>query len=165
MIPSLSTTRSRRPRRKAGVTEDSKIPAPVLKDLVATFKKIVREQAGRDFPNDPLEQLRLATEAVFRSWNGKRAIDYRNAAKIAHDLGTAVNIVTMVFGNMGDGSATGVAMTRSGNTGDPEIEGDYLTNAQGEDVVAGIRNTKQIAQLKQEMPEAYQAVRRHRQEA
>jgi pyruvate,orthophosphate dikinase len=86
---------------------------------VAVFKKIVRDQAGRDFPGDPIEQLRLATEAVFRSWNGKRAIDYRNAAKIPHDLGTAVNIVTMVFGNMGDDSATGVAMTRSGNTGDP----------------------------------------------
>ncbi len=142
-------------KTKAGVTDDAKIPAPVLKELVATFKKIVRDQAGRDFPNDPIEQLNLATEAVFRSWNGKRAIDYRNAAKIAHDLGTAVNMVTMVFGNMGDGCATGVAMTRSGNTGDPEIEGDYLTNAQGEDVVAGIRNTKQIAQLKQEMPEVY----------
>jgi pyruvate, orthophosphate dikinase len=143
-------------KTKAGVTDDAKIPASVLKELVATFKKIVRDQAGRDFPGDPIEQLNLATEAVFRSWNGKRAIDYRNAAKIAHDLGTAVNMVTMVFGNMGDGCATGVAMTRSGSTGDPEIEGDYLTNAQGEDVVAGIRNTKQIAQLKQEMPEVYQ---------
>ncbi len=142
-------------KAKAGVTEDSKIAAPVLKDLVATFKKIVRDHAGRDFPNDPLEQLRLTTEAVFRSWNGKRAVDYRNAAKIPHDLGTAVNVVAMVFGNMGDDSASGVAMTRNGNTGDPEIEGDYLTNAQGEDVVAGIRNTKQIAQLKQEMPAAY----------
>ena len=143
-------------KAKAGVTDDAKIPAPILQQLVMTFKKIVRDQAGRDFPGDPIEQLRLATEAVFRSWNGKRAIDYRNAAKIAHDLGTAVNIVTMVFGNVGNDSATGVAMTRSGNTGDPEIEGDYLTNAQGEDVVAGIRNTQQIAQLKQEMPEAYQ---------
>jgi pyruvate,orthophosphate dikinase len=142
-------------KAKVGVTEDSKITAPVLKDLVATFKKIIRDHAGRDFPNDPLEQLRLTTEAVFRSWNGKRAVDYRNAAKIPHDLGTAVNIVAMVFGNMGDDSASGVAMTRNGSTGDPEIEGDYLTNAQGEDVVAGIRNTKQIAQLKQEMPTAY----------
>jgi len=139
----------------AGVSEDSKIPAPVLKGLVATFKKIIRDQAGRDFPNNPLEQLKLAIEAVFRSWNGKRAVDYRNAAKIPHDLGTAANIVTMVFGNMGDDSATGVAMTRSGNTGDPEIEGDYLTNAQGEDVVAGIRNTNQIAELKKEMPQVY----------
>ncbi len=142
-------------KAKAGVTEDSKIPAPVLKELVATFKKIVKDQARREFPGEPIEQLRLATEAVFRSWNGKRAVDYRNAAKIAHDLGTAVNIVTMVFGNMGDDSATGVAMTRSGSSGDPDIEGDYLTNAQGEDVVAGIRNTKQIAELKQEMPAAY----------
>jgi pyruvate,orthophosphate dikinase len=142
-------------KARAGVTDDAKIPALVMKELVATFKQIVRDQGGRDFPADPLDHLRLATEAVFRSWNGKRAVDYRNAAKIAHDLGTAVNIVTMVFGNMGEGSATGVAMTRSGNTGEPEIEGDYLTNAQGEDVVAGIRNTKQIAQLMEEMPEAY----------
>ncbi len=142
-------------KARAGVTEDSRTPPQVLKDLVATFKKIIRDQAGRAFPNGPLDQLRLATEAVFHSWNGKRAVDYRNAAKIPHDLGTAVNIVTMVFGNTGDDSATGVAMTRSGNTGDPEIEGDYLTNAQGEDVVAGIRNTKPIIQLKQEMPEAY----------
>jgi pyruvate, orthophosphate dikinase len=91
----------------------------------------------------------MATEAVFKSWNGKRAVDYRNAAGIAHDLGTAVNIVTMVFGNMGDDSATGVAMTRNGTTGEKRIEGDYLTNAQGEDVVAGIRMTKDIASWRQ----------------
>jgi pyruvate,orthophosphate dikinase len=102
-----------------------------------------------------MEQIRLATEAVFKSWNGRRAIDYRNAAKIPHDLGTGVNIVTMVFGNMGNDSATGVAMTRDGSTGEHHIEGDYLTNAQGEDVVAGIRLTKPIEELKEEMPEAY----------
>ena len=89
----------------------------------------------------------MATEAVFRSWNGKRAIDYRNAAGIAHDLGTAVNIVTMVFGNMGSDSATGVAMTRNGRTGEKQIEGDYLINAQGEDVVAGIRMTEDIVRV------------------
>ena len=100
--------------------------------------------------------MRLATEAVFKSWNGKRAIDYRNAAGIAHDLGTAVNIVAMVFGNLGETSATGVAMTRNGSTGEKMIEGDYLTNAQGEDVVAGIRMTRDISQLKEEMPAAYQ---------
>jgi pyruvate,orthophosphate dikinase len=142
-------------KAKAGVSEDSKLPAADLKELVRTFKGIVKSQAGREFPDDPMEQLKLAIEAVFRSWNGKRAVDYRNAAKIPHDLGTAVNIVTMVFGNMGNDSATGVAMTRSGNTGEKEIEGDYLTNAQGEDVVAGIRITKQIAELKKEMPTAY----------
>jgi pyruvate,orthophosphate dikinase len=104
---------------------------------------------------DPYEQMMLATEAVFKSWNGKRAVDYRNAANIPHDLGTAVNIVTMVFGNMGDDSATGVAMTRNGSTGEKMIEGDFLTNAQGEDVVAGIRMTKDISQLRDEMPAAY----------
>jgi len=98
----------------------------------------------------------MATEAVFKSWNGKRAVDYRNAAGIPHDLGTAVNIVTMVFGNMGDDSATGVAMTRNGATGESKLEGDYLINAQGEDVVAGIRMTKDISQMADEMPEDYQ---------
>jgi pyruvate,orthophosphate dikinase len=144
-------------KSRAGLaeSEDSKLSAADLKELVKTFKAIVKKHGGRDFPADPIEQLRLATEAVFRSWNGKRAVDYRNAAKIAHNLGTAVNIVTMVFGNMGDDSATGVAMTRSGNTGEKAIEGDYLTNAQGEDVVAGIRLTKQIGELKVEMPKAY----------
>jgi len=142
-------------KAKAGTTEDSKLSAAELKDLVKTFKAIVKKHAGRDFPTDPMVQLRLATEAVFSSWNGKRAVDYRNAAKIAHDLGTAVNIVTMVFGNMGDDSATGVAMTRSGSSGDKAIEGDYLTNAQGEDVVAGIRLTKPIEELAKEMPKAY----------
>ena len=142
-------------KAKAGTTEDSKLSAAELKDLVRTFKAIVKKHAGREFPTDPMVQLRLATEAVFSSWNGKRAVDYRNAAKIAHDLGTAVNIVTMVFGNMGDDSATGVAMTRSGSSGDKAIEGDYLTNAQGEDVVAGIRLTKPIEELAKEMPKAY----------
>jgi pyruvate,orthophosphate dikinase len=102
-----------------------------------------------------LEQLRQGIEAVFKSWNGKRAVDYRNAAGIAHDLGTAVSIVTMVFGNMGSDCATGVAMTRNGSTGEPLIEGDYLINAQGEDVVAGIRKTEDLKQLEHAMPEAY----------
>ena len=122
---------------------------------MATLKKIVKEHKGFDFPQDPYQQLKLATEAVFKSWFGKRAVDYRNAAKIAHDLGTGVNIQTMVFGNMGDDSATGVAMTRNATTGEMHIEGDYLINAQGEDVVAGIRLTKPIEQLKEEMPDAY----------
>ncbi len=96
----------------------------------------------------------MSTEAVFKSWNGKRAIDYRNAAGIAHDLGTAVSIVAMVFGNMGADSATGVAMTRSGATGEKVLEGDYLINAQGEDVVAGIRQTKDLLEMTTELPEA-----------
>ncbi|HXV42379.1 MAG TPA: pyruvate, phosphate dikinase, partial [Anaerolineae bacterium] len=142
-------------RKKAGVESDSDLKAGDWKEVTKAFEKIFKEQTGRDFPQDPMEQMRLATEAVFKSWNGKRAIDYRNAAKIAHDLGTAVNIVTMVFGNMGDDSATGVAMTRNGSTGEKHIEGDYLTNAQGEDVVAGIRHTKSLDELKSEMPQSY----------
>ncbi len=142
-------------RKKAGVENDSDLKASDWKAVVVEFKKIFKERTGRDFPQDPIEQIKLATEAVFKSWNGKRAIDYRNAAKIAHDLGTGVNIVTMVFGNMGNSSATGVAMTRDGSTGEKHIEGDYLTNAQGEDVVAGIRKTKPIEELKIEMPQAY----------
>ncbi len=139
-------------RKKAGVETDSELDAAAWKAVTAEFKEIVRKHAGEEFPQDPITQIRLATEAVFRSWNGKRAFDYRKAAKIAHDLGTAVNICTMVFGNLGNDSATGVAMTRSGATGENQIEGDYLINAQGEDVVAGIRQTKPIELLKEEMP-------------
>ena len=142
-------------RERRGVTDDKDLSAEDLKSVVSSFKGIIARYARIEFPSDPYEQLRLATEAVFKSWNGKRAIDYRNAAKIQHDLGTAVNIQTMVFGNMGDDSATGVAMTRNAASGEPVLEGDYLTNAQGEDVVAGIRNTKPIAQLQEEMPGLY----------
>jgi pyruvate,orthophosphate dikinase len=142
-------------RKKAGVKNDADLKAEDWKAVTQEFKKIFKEHTGQDFPQAPMEQIRLATEAVFKSWNGRRAIDYRNAAKIPHDLGTGVSIVTMVFGNMGNDSATGVAMTRDGSTGEKHVEGDYLTNAQGEDVVAGIRITKPIEQLKEEMPEAY----------
>jgi pyruvate,orthophosphate dikinase len=142
-------------RDQRGVSSDSELSADDFRAITEEFKGIVQRFAGRSFPDDPYEQLRLAIEAVFRSWNGKRAIDYRNAAGIAHDLGTAVNIQTMVFGNMGDDSATGVAMSRNATTGEPHIEGDYLTNAQGEDVVAGIRVTKPMDQLSEEMPELY----------
>ncbi|MCU0585102.1 MAG: pyruvate, phosphate dikinase [Desulfobacterales bacterium] len=144
-----------RARRSANVKVDSELSAEQLQEVISEFKKIFRRMSNRDFPTEPYEQLRMATAAVFESWNGKRAVDYRNAAGIPHDLGTAVSIVAMVFGNMGETSATGVAMTRSGTTGEKEIEGDYLTNAQGEDVVAGIRMTKDINQLIKEMPEAY----------
>jgi len=142
-------------RHAAGVTSDSDLDAASWKKITRQFKTIFRRQSHHNFPTKPLDQLRMATEAVFKSWNGKRAVDYRNAAGITHDLGTAVNIVTMVFGNMGEDSATGVAMTRDGSTGEKVIEGDYLTNAQGEDVVAGIRLTKDIVLMKDEFPEAY----------
>ncbi len=142
-------------RKKAGVKSDSDLSADQWKDVTAKFKEIFRSYTGIDFPTDPNEQLRMATEAVFKSWNGKRAIDYRNASKIAHDLGTAVNIQTMVFGNMGDSSSTGVAMSRNAATGENELEGDYLENAQGEDVVAGIRITDPISALKKRAPKIY----------
>ena len=142
-------------RQARGVTNDADLTEKDLHAITSEFKRIVREQTSRAFPMEPLEQLKLATEAVFKSWNGKRAIDYRNAAGIAHDLGTAVNIVTMVFGNMGADSGTGVVTTRNVTTGEKEIEGDYLTNAQGEDVVAGTRTTKRIAAMKAELPRLY----------
>jgi pyruvate,orthophosphate dikinase len=142
-------------RKKAGVKTDTELNAEQWKEVTAVFKKIFKEQTGRDFPQEPLEQIKLATEAVFKSWNGRRARDYRNAANIPHNLGTAVNIQTMVFGNMGDTSGTGVAFTRDPATGENVLYGDYLINAQGEDVVAGIRNTEPIARLGQEMPEAF----------
>ncbi|MCP3953082.1 MAG: pyruvate, phosphate dikinase [Desulfobacterales bacterium] len=140
---------------KSGVNGDADLAADDWKAITGEFKNAFRKGAMHDFPNDPHEQLRMATEAVFKSWNGKRAIDYRNAANIPHDLGTAVNIVAMVFGNMGRDSATGVAMTRNGTSGEPEIEGDYLINAQGEDVVAGIRITEDIRYMQSQLPEAY----------
>ena len=142
-------------REKAGVESDSDLTADDWKKVTEEFKTIYKKHTQQDFPTDPIAQLKLATEAVFKSWNGKRAVDYRNAAGIRHDLGTAVNICTMVFGNMGDNSATGVAMTRNASTGEKHIEGDYLMNAQGEDVVAGIRLTEDILELKKELPEAY----------
>jgi pyruvate,orthophosphate dikinase len=135
--------------------KDTDLTVEDLKALVAEFKEIVAEDAGREFPTDPNEQLDLAIKAVFASWFGKRANDYRNSQKIAHDLGTAVSVVTMVFGNMGNDSGTGVAFTRDPNTGEKELYGEYLVNAQGEDVVAGIRTPEEISHLADEMPEAY----------
>ncbi|UCF29438.1 MAG: pyruvate, phosphate dikinase [Chloroflexota bacterium] len=143
-------------KEEKGVKSDTELTAEDWKSLVEKFKSVVKEYMGFEFPQDPYEQLRLATEAVFKSWNGKRAVDYRNAAGIEHDLGTGVNIQTMVFGNMGWDSGTGVAFTRDPATGEDLLYGDYLLNAQGEDVVAGIRNTKKIQDLENEMPEAYQ---------
>ncbi len=134
---------------------DTDLTVDDLKALVEEFKAIVKADTGRDFPSDPYEQLDLAIKAVFASWFGKRANDYRNSQHIAHDLGTAVNVVTMVFGNMGDDSGTGVAFTRDPNTGEKVLYGEYLTNAQGEDVVAGIRTAPKIAQMAQDMPSVY----------
>jgi pyruvate,orthophosphate dikinase len=142
-------------KAKKGYKADTEMTAEDWKAITEAFKSVVKQHKGFDFPQDPTEQLKLATEAVFKSWNGKRAVDYRNAAGIAHDLGTAVNIVTMVFGNMGSESGTGVAFTRDPSTGENKMYGDYLLNAQGEDVVAGIRNTEKIDKLAQELPEAY----------
>ena len=137
-----------------GVKNDTELSAKDLKKLVETFKAVTRKEHGSDFPQNPLDQLRLATEAVFKSWNGKRAVDYRRATNIPDDLGTAVNIVTMVFGNMGNDSGTGVAFTRNPSNGEKVLYGDYLLNAQGEDVVAGIRNTEKIQTLGRDLPEA-----------
>ncbi len=142
-------------RKEASVKIDAELGADHWKEVTRKFKEIIKTYTRRDFPDDPLEQLRLATEAVFKSWNGKRAMDYRNAAGIAHDLGTAVNIQAMVFGNMGSDCATGVAMSRNATTGENELEGDYLVNAQGEDVVAGIRTTQPMSDLHIDMPHLY----------
>jgi pyruvate,orthophosphate dikinase len=142
-------------KSKKGYKLDTEMTADDWKAMVHDFREVVKKHKGFDFPQDPFKQLELATKAVFESWNGKRAVDYRNHEGIPHDLGTAVNIVTMVFGNMGDDSGTGVAFTRNPSTGDKKMMGDYLLNAQGEDVVAGIRNTDPIENLKNHMPEAY----------
>jgi pyruvate,orthophosphate dikinase len=139
-------------RKQFGVANDAELPPEALADVVKEFKGIFKDESGIDFPQDPYEQLELATEAVFKSWNSPRAFAYRKAAHIADDLGTAVNIVTMVFGNMGNDSATGVAMSRNATTGEKQIEGDYLVNAQGEDVVAGIRVTDPVQKLADDMP-------------
>jgi pyruvate,orthophosphate dikinase len=141
-------------KEKKGYKLDTEMTADDWKALTETYKAVIKEKKGFDFPQDPYEQLKLATEAVFSSWNGKRAVDYRNAAGIAHDLGTGVSIVTMVFGNMDD-SGTGVAFTRNPSTGERKVWGEYLMNAQGEDVVAGIRNATDITKMANELPEAY----------
>jgi pyruvate, orthophosphate dikinase len=138
-----------------GAKQDTDLDAAALRDLVDEFKSIVKADTGRDFPDDPYEQLDLAIKAVFASWFGKRARDYRKNQQIPDDLGTAVNVVTMVFGNMGDDSGTGVAFTRDPNTGAKVLFGEYLTNAQGEDVVAGIRTAPKIAQMQTDMPDVY----------
>ena len=138
-----------------GVNVDTELSAEDLAGLVETFKGIVKAEAGVEFPTDPQEQLRFAVEAVFKSWNGRRARDYRRMEKIPDDLGTAVNVQTMVFGNKGDDSGTGVAFTRNPSTGEHKGYGDFLKNAQGEDVVAGIRITEPLDAMSNEFPEPH----------
>ncbi|MBW2614986.1 MAG: pyruvate, phosphate dikinase [Deltaproteobacteria bacterium] len=142
---------------KCKVKEDVELDAKALKDTCDQFLDIVRKKTGKPFPQDPYEQLELAVEAVFKSWMGKRAVDYRREFKITKEMadGTAVNICTMVFGNMGNDSATGVAFTRDPATGANRFFGEYMINAQGEDVVAGIRTPKPIRELRKEMPDVY----------
>ena len=142
-------------KQESKVLNDADLDADAWKAVTLKFRKITRTYTGREFPTDPIEQLKQATEAVFKSWNGKRANDYRNAAGIDHNLGTAVNIQTMVFGNISDESATGVFMSRNATTGEPALEGDYLINAQGEDVVSGTRKTLHIGQLANDMPQMH----------
>ena len=142
-------------KHNAGAKLDTDLTAEDLKQVCDEFKSIIRNETGSDFPTDPYQQLEESIKAVFRSWNGARAIAYRRREKIPDDLGTAVNIVTMVFGNMGNDSGTGVAFTRDPATGEKILFGDYLSNAQGEDVVAGIRTPKHIEELRQDMPEIY----------
>jgi pyruvate,orthophosphate dikinase len=143
-------------KEETGAVSDTDLTVDTLKKMVVSFKQIIARETGRPFPTDPREQLNDAIGAVFESWNGRRAIDYRNFNKIPHNLGTAVNVQTMVFGNMGNDSATGVAFTRDPATGDEHLYGEYLVNAQGEDVVAGIRTPQPIAKMKAEMPRAYE---------
>lgn len=142
-------------KKKEGVNLDTEVSAEGWKSLIEPYKALIKRETGRDFPQDPYVQLQAAIEAVFSSWNIPRAIAYRNHYKIDHNYGTAVNVQTMVFGNMGDDSATGVSFTRNPSTGENKFYGEYLTNAQGEDVVAGIRTPKQIAELETEMPALY----------
>jgi pyruvate, phosphate dikinase len=145
-----------REKEQAGVKTDAEIPATALKKIVIEFKEIAERASGEPFPTDVYQQLHKAIEAVFSSWNNKRAIDYRNYNKIPHDLGTAVNVQSMVFGNMGEDSGTGVAFTRNPATGEKRLYGEYLLNAQGEDVVAGIRTPSPISRLEQDLPHVYE---------
>ena len=138
-----------------GVSFDTELTGQDLKELVDDYKKIIKDAKGKSFPEDPREQLKMSIDAVFGSWNNKRATAYRNLNDIPHNIGTAVNVQTMVFGNMGQTSGTGVAFTRDPSTGEDLFYGEYLINAQGEDVVAGIRTPQPIAKLEKEMPENF----------
>lgn len=144
-----------RVKEEKGYKFDTELSIDDLKEIVVEFKNIYKKEVGEDFPQDPKKQLLLAIEAVFRSWNNPRAVVYRKLNDIANNLGTAVNIQSMVFGNMGTDSGTGVAFTRNPSTGENKLFGEYLINAQGEDVVAGIRTPQSIDTLKNDMPEMY----------
>jgi pyruvate, orthophosphate dikinase len=146
-------------KRELHIESDPEVEAQTWRALVEQFKALVRKEAGRDFPQDVTEQLHLAIAAVFESWNSRRAIDYRKFNRISDDWGTAVSVVEMVFGNMGDDSGTGVAFTRDPNTGENALFGEYLVNAQGEDVVAGIRTPEKISDLASHQPEIYKQFR------
>ncbi len=146
-------------KHKKGVNLDTELSVADLKDVVALQKKLVKELTGQDFPQDPYKQLDAARDAVFKSWNNPRAITYRRLNKIADDIGTAVNVQAMVFGNMGTDSGTGVGFTRNPSSGEKIFFGEYLTNAQGEDVVAGIRTPKPISELQKDMPAVYKQLR------
>lgn len=142
-------------KEKYGVEVDTDVTAQGWKEVVTLYKEVILKETGREFPQDAIEQLYMAVEAVFASWNNPRAKVYRKINKIPDELGTAVNVQMMVFGNMGDDCATGVAFTRNPSTGEKSLYGEFLTNAQGEDVVAGIRTPHNIALLEKEMPEAF----------
>ena len=142
-------------KKQIGVALDTDLREEDLEKVIVKYKALVKEQSGKDFPEDPIKQLAMARDAVFKSWNNPRAFTYRRLNKISDDLGTAVNIQAMVFGNMGDDCATGVGFTRNPSTGEKEFYGEYLVNAQGEDVVAGIRTPKPILELKKEMPAVF----------
>ena len=143
-------------KEKEGVQHDHQVSAEALKDVIEDYKKLVKREKGVDFPQDPKDQLLMAIEAVFRSWGNPRAIVYRQLNKIPDDLGTAVNVQSMVYGNMGNTSGTGVAFTRNPSTGEKKLYGEYLINAQGEDVVAGIRTPQPISKLSEDLPEVYE---------
>ena len=148
-----------RKKEEKGIKEDIELTVDDLKELVEEFKKVIKRETGQDFPQDPYKQLMMARDAVFKSWNNKRAIEYRRIHKIPEHWGTAVNVQTMVFGNMGPDSATGVGFTRNPATGEKELYGEYLVNAQGEDVVAGIRTPRPISELEKEMPQVYKELK------
>ncbi|UCC44516.1 MAG: pyruvate, phosphate dikinase, partial [Candidatus Zixiibacteriota bacterium] len=149
-------TKKKKDRR---IKQDSSLQVADLKDIVKRFKQIIKRKSGESFPEDPWEQLRMSRDAVFRSWNNPRAISYRRLNDIPPELGTAVNVQVMVFGNMGDNSCTGVGFTRNPATGEKEFYGEYLVNAQGEDVVAGIRTPQPIGELKTDMPRIYKQLK------
>jgi pyruvate,orthophosphate dikinase len=142
-------------KKAAGVSRDIDLPWEALRDTVGEFKALIQREAGKTFPERPMEQLWGAVAAVFESWNTRRAIDYRKLHEISDSMGTAVNIVAMVFGNMGEDSGTGVAFTRDPSTGEKALYGEYLLNAQGEDVVSGARTPEPIARLRERVPEVY----------